>query len=138
MLLKGNVFIEWKISYIGPLKVPCWSWTLEPLGEPQGTSTGVCWLGACRISCSVLEKIWHLNWWSTKKSHSLFLAFGFLRGVTHFYGITFAMTYDFSRISKNNVELQQSISKGISSTTLLDFFLCAELPWPLHWPRTSS
>ena len=104
MLLKSNIFIEWKISYIGPLKVPCWSWTLEPLGEPQGTSTGVCRLGACRISCSVLEKIWHLNWWSTKKSHSLFLAFGFLRGVTHFYGITFAMTYDFSRISKNNIE----------------------------------
>ena len=42
-----------------------------------------------------------------RKPHSLgvpFLALVSSRGVTHFYGITLAMTFDFSRIPKTNLE----------------------------------
>ena len=76
--------------------------------------------------------MWNFLEWIRKcvgdqeKSHiasvSLFLTLGFSRGVIHFYVITLAITFNFSRISKTNLETQWSIYKGISSTTLLVFF----------------
>ena len=75
----------------------------------------------------------------------------FSRGITHFYGITFAMTFDFYRISNTNLETSKEyLQKGISSATLLVFFLeqttdreiglrlsRAAIPCPLNWARTS-
>ena len=59
---------------------------------------------ACGISWSELESLWGIN----KKSHivygSPFLALVFARSITHFYGFTLAMNFDFSRISKTNPE----------------------------------
>ena len=45
--------------------------------------------------------------WSTKKRHSLgfpFWVLVFSKGVTNFYGITMAMTFSFSKISKTDLE----------------------------------
>ena len=53
-----------------------------------------------------------------QKSHIVkgtpFLALVFSRGVTQFYGITLAMTFDFSRISKTSLE----ISRGVFTKAL--------------------
>ena len=57
------------------------------------------------ISWRKLEKAWDLQGRSTRTILGvLFLALGFSRDVTHFYGIALAMTFDFSRISKTNLE----------------------------------
>ena len=50
-----------------------------------------------------------------QKSHIVqgfpFLALVFLMGITHFYQITLAMNFDFSKISKKNLKNSQSIYK---------------------------
>ena len=63
---------------------------------------------ACGISWSKLEKKWNLQRWSTKNLHILWfllIVLGvFKHDITHFYGSTLAMTFEFSRISKTNLE----------------------------------
>ena len=76
---------------------------------------------ACGIPWIELEKKWNLQLWSTKKPHNLGVPlFGgrISGGVAHFYGISLANTFNFSR----NVKLQWSIYKGISSTIMLVSF----------------
>ena len=73
-------------------------------------------------SWSKLEKKWKLQGSSTKKPHSLgvFLAWGFSRGVTHFYGSSFAMTWEFSRIFDTDLGVYK---KAFSQPPCLFFFL---------------
>ena len=73
------------------------------------------------------------------------MALGFSSGVTHFYWIILAAAFNFSKISKTNLEASVEIYKVISSATLLVFSSCflnrplidsrpfvlsAEIPWP--------
>ena len=58
---------------------------------------------ACGISWSELGKAWNLQGWSTKKPDSLGCPFFGLGIFTH-HGIILAMTFDFSRTSKTNLQ----------------------------------
>ena len=79
-------------------------------------------------SLSKLEKEWNLKGWSAKMPHGLvvfyFVLEDFPRGVTHFYGSSLAMTFDFSRISKTNLTSVEYLKKHFinHSTTILVFF----------------
>ena len=66
-------------------------------------------------SLSKLEKEWNLQGWPTKTPHSLgvfYFGLGSVsRGVTHFYGSSFAMKLEFSSISKTNLTLAEFLKK---------------------------
>ena len=64
------------------------------------------------ISWYKLERVWNLQGWSLS------------RGVKHFYGITLAMNFDFSRISKTNLETSvEYLQKAFPQPSCLFFFL---------------
>ena len=58
----------------------------------------------CLISWSELERVWNMQGWSTKNSHSLEVLLVFARGVTCFCGMVLATNFDFPRITKTNLE----------------------------------
>ena len=106
---------------------------------------------ACEISWGELESLWVINKKVTQFRGLFYLALVFSRNVTHFYGFTLAMTFDFSRISKINPEtsveyLQRHFlnhpacffSRTDHWCTYRLFILGAEICCPLHWYRTSS
>ena len=78
-----------------------------------------------RNSWSKLEKEWNLQGLSTKMQHSLGVfcfGLGFSRSVTHFYGSSLAMTFEFFRISKIHLTLVEYSKKYFLNHPACFFF----------------
>ena len=109
----------------------------------------------CGIFWSELEMAWNLQGWSTRKPYSLGVLFFGLGVFKRFYTLSLNHTCSNLRFFQNFQDKSRDFSgvftKAFPQQPCLFFFsgadhwqkdrpsvLGAEIPCPLHWPRTSS